>query len=177
LSNLRRTAWSKPYGILVAPSTSTRASELVTPCICTRNSVLMRLAASLSPSPLVLHSASICIQKVQQSKASSNAAPCVQRLHTVLIGAMAAARPWTGGSLNRFPCRLTRLKLAGMQTSMQAVMSSNAWCRLAAVHAYLVYEDNGWRVLACQAEQLADKLLTLTHPLGDQVTRRYREEG
>ncbi len=82
LSNLRRTAWSKPYGMLVAPSTSTRASELVTPCICTRNSVLMRLAASLSPSPLVLHSASICTQEVQQSEASSNACPmCTEIAH------------------------------------------------------------------------------------------------
>ena len=46
--------------MLVAPRTSTRASELLTPCICTRNSVLIRLAASLSPSPLVLQRASIC---------------------------------------------------------------------------------------------------------------------
>ncbi len=53
---------------------------------------------------------------------------------------------------------------------MPGVSSCNGWCRLAAVHAYLIYEDNGRRVLACQAEELADKLLTLTHPLGDQVT-------
>ena len=64
-----------------------------------------------------------------------------------------------------------------MQTSMWAVMLCNVYCLLAAVHAYLIYEDNGWRVLACQAEQLADKLLTLTHPLGDQVTRRDCKEG
>ena len=60
LSNLRRTAWSRPYGILVAPSVSTLASVLFTPCICTKNSVLILLAASLSLSPRVLQSASIC---------------------------------------------------------------------------------------------------------------------
>ena len=64
-----------------------------------------------------------------------------------------------------------------MQMCMQAVASCNMWCWLAAVHAYLIYEDNGRRVLACQAEQLADKLLTFTHPLGDQVTGRHRKEG
>ena len=46
--------------MLVAPRVSTRASVLFTPCICTRNSVLMRLAASDSESPLVLQRASIC---------------------------------------------------------------------------------------------------------------------
>ena len=60
LSKRRRTAWSRPYGRLVAPSTSTRASWVFKPCIWTRNSVLIRRAASLSPSPRVLHSASIC---------------------------------------------------------------------------------------------------------------------
>ena len=46
--------------MLVAPSTSTRASWVLTPCICTRNSVLMRRAASLSLSERELHRASIC---------------------------------------------------------------------------------------------------------------------
>mmetsp|Transcript_34224 Transcript_34224/g.87535 ORF Transcript_34224/g.87535 Transcript_34224/m.87535 type:complete len:268 (+) Transcript_34224:622-1425(+) len=60
LSKRRRTAWSRLYGMLVAPSTSTRLSPLPTPCIWTRNSVLMRRAASLSPlSPRALHSESI----------------------------------------------------------------------------------------------------------------------
>ncbi len=104
-------------------------------------------------------------------------APCVPGLQTILTGAVATARPLDRLGSEQVPCKLTRLELAGMQTFMPAVMLCNVWCRLAAVHAYLIYEDNGWRVLACQAEQLADKLLTLTHPLGDQVTRRYREEG
>mmetsp|Transcript_42952 Transcript_42952/g.101992 ORF Transcript_42952/g.101992 Transcript_42952/m.101992 type:complete len:268 (+) Transcript_42952:698-1501(+) len=64
LSNRRRTAWSRLYGMLVAPSTSTRLSPLPTPCICTRNSVLMRRAASLSPeSPRALHRESISSMK------------------------------------------------------------------------------------------------------------------
>ena len=38
-------------GMLVAPSTNTPSMLLPTPCICTRNSVLIRRLASLSPSP------------------------------------------------------------------------------------------------------------------------------
>lgn len=46
--------------MFVAPSVRTRASVLLMPCIWTKNSVLILLAASLSESPRVLHKASIC---------------------------------------------------------------------------------------------------------------------
>jgi hypothetical protein len=45
-------AGSSSHGTLVAPNTRIPSCELLTPCICTRNSVLMRLALSLSPSEL-----------------------------------------------------------------------------------------------------------------------------
>ena len=48
----------RAHGKFVAPSTNTPVSSLPTPCICTRNSVLIRRLASLSPSPLVPHSES-----------------------------------------------------------------------------------------------------------------------
>ncbi len=93
----------------------------------------------------------------------------VLRLHILLIGTVADQDTWTGWSV-KFPCKLTRLELAGTQTSIPGTVSCNVWSWLAGVHAYLIYEHNGWRVLASQAEQLADKLLTLTHPFGHQVT-------
>jgi len=50
--------------MLVAPSTSTPDWSLPTPCICTRNSVLMRREASLSPSPRAPASESISSMKM-----------------------------------------------------------------------------------------------------------------
>mmetsp|Transcript_4736 Transcript_4736/g.16654 ORF Transcript_4736/g.16654 Transcript_4736/m.16654 type:complete len:247 (-) Transcript_4736:192-932(-) len=59
-SKRRRMAGSSTQGMLEAPSTNTPVSSLVaTPFICTRNSVLMRLADSLSWSLRALHSESI----------------------------------------------------------------------------------------------------------------------
>ena len=59
-------AVGRPCGC-APPCPRTRLSSLPcpTPCICTRNSVLMRRAASLSPSPRVLHSASICAPRAR----------------------------------------------------------------------------------------------------------------
>mmetsp|Transcript_82686 Transcript_82686/g.145928 ORF Transcript_82686/g.145928 Transcript_82686/m.145928 type:complete len:318 (-) Transcript_82686:607-1560(-) len=48
-SNRRRMAASISQGVLVAPSTRMPSCVLPTPCICTRNSVLMRRALSFSP--------------------------------------------------------------------------------------------------------------------------------
>mmetsp|Transcript_42512 Transcript_42512/g.51619 ORF Transcript_42512/g.51619 Transcript_42512/m.51619 type:complete len:255 (+) Transcript_42512:897-1661(+) len=64
LSNRLLTAWSSIYGILVAPNTSTLSLLFPTPCICTRNSVLIRLAASLSLSPLALQRESNSSMKI-----------------------------------------------------------------------------------------------------------------
>lgn len=44
-----------------------------------------------------------------------------------------------------------------------------------AVH--LIDENDAWGILPCQPEQLTDKLLTLTQPLGDEVTAADAEEG
>src|SRR5690349_3391209 len=44
-------AGSNPQGTFVAPSTRIPVSLLPTPCICTRNSVLIRRLLSFSPSP------------------------------------------------------------------------------------------------------------------------------
>mmetsp|Transcript_29112 Transcript_29112/g.95031 ORF Transcript_29112/g.95031 Transcript_29112/m.95031 type:complete len:278 (+) Transcript_29112:536-1369(+) len=65
LSKRRRTAWSRLYGVLVAASTNTCFRSFPTPCICTKISVLMRRAASLSPdSPRAPHSESISSMKM-----------------------------------------------------------------------------------------------------------------
>ena len=42
---------------------------------------------------------------------------------------------------------------------------------------YLINEDDGWRMLSSQTEQLAHKLLTLSHPLGNKVTGGHSEKG
>lgn len=47
----RLIALSNCHGMFVAPSTSTPVSSFPTPFICTKNSVLIRLDASDSPSP------------------------------------------------------------------------------------------------------------------------------
>ena len=47
-SNRRRMAESRTHGIFVAPRTRIPSISLPTPCICTRNSVLIRRALSLS---------------------------------------------------------------------------------------------------------------------------------
>lgn len=43
--------------------------------------------------------------------------------------------------------------------------------------AHLVYENDGWGVLPSQTEQLTDKLLTFSHPLGNEITGGHSEEG
>mmetsp|Transcript_12141 Transcript_12141/g.21592 ORF Transcript_12141/g.21592 Transcript_12141/m.21592 type:complete len:261 (-) Transcript_12141:158-940(-) len=58
-SKRRRMAGSSSHGTLVAPSTSKPSIVLLTPCICTRNSVLMRREDSDSPSERLPHMESI----------------------------------------------------------------------------------------------------------------------
>ena len=115
LSKRRRTAWSKLYGVLVAASTSTWIGSLsckfrgtaaagangrracppeeLTPCICTRISVLMRRAASLSPaSPRAPHNESICGRPGRAwSRAVSAQGDSVFLSHTSSIKMMAGA--------------------------------------------------------------------------------------
>merc|ERR1711871_1790118 len=57
-------AGSRSQGMFVAPSTSNPSLADATPCICTRNSVLMRLVASDSPSLLDPHNESISSTKM-----------------------------------------------------------------------------------------------------------------
>uniref|UniRef100_A0A182IA17 Uncharacterized protein n=1 Tax=Anopheles arabiensis TaxID=7173 RepID=A0A182IA17_ANOAR len=74
-SNRRRIAESSIQGVLVAPSTSTPSLSLPTPCICTRNSVLMRRALSLSLSDRAEQSESTSSMKTIDglwARASSN---------------------------------------------------------------------------------------------------------
>lgn len=68
-------AASRVQGMLVAPRTRTPLLSLPTPCICTRNSVLMRLADSDSFSLREPHKASTSSMKMMLgwlSRASSN---------------------------------------------------------------------------------------------------------
>ncbi|EDZ68639.1 hypothetical protein AWRI1631_164190 [Saccharomyces cerevisiae AWRI1631] len=64
LSNLLLMALSSCHGIFVAPRTKTPWESFPTPFICTNNSVLILLLASLSPSPLVPVSASTSSIKI-----------------------------------------------------------------------------------------------------------------
>mmetsp|Transcript_14463 Transcript_14463/g.14522 ORF Transcript_14463/g.14522 Transcript_14463/m.14522 type:complete len:212 (+) Transcript_14463:486-1121(+) len=57
-------AGSNSQGILVAPSTKIPSSLCPTPCICTKNSVLILLVASFSPSLLLPHRLSISSIKI-----------------------------------------------------------------------------------------------------------------
>jgi hypothetical protein len=60
----RRIAGSSSHGTFVAPSTRTPSWLLPMPCICTRNSFLIRRVESLSPSDLLEHSESISSMKI-----------------------------------------------------------------------------------------------------------------
>lgn len=51
-------------GVFVAPSTRIPFKSFATPCICTKNSVLMRRALSFSPSPRVPHNESTSSMKI-----------------------------------------------------------------------------------------------------------------
>mmetsp|Transcript_20409 Transcript_20409/g.60851 ORF Transcript_20409/g.60851 Transcript_20409/m.60851 type:complete len:225 (+) Transcript_20409:569-1243(+) len=63
-SKRRRMAGSSSQGMFVAPSTSRPSVRVATPCICTRNSVLMRRVASDSPSDREPHMESISSMKM-----------------------------------------------------------------------------------------------------------------
>ena len=63
-SKRRRIAGSSSQGMFVAPSTSRPSLRVDTPCICTRNSVLMRRVASDSPSLRLPHMESISSMKM-----------------------------------------------------------------------------------------------------------------
>lgn len=63
-------AESRVHGIFVAPSTSTPSLSFPTPCIWTRNSVLIRRAASLSFSLLEPHRESISSMKMMEGLCS-----------------------------------------------------------------------------------------------------------
>uniref|UniRef100_A0A2M4AEB4 Uncharacterized protein n=1 Tax=Anopheles triannulatus TaxID=58253 RepID=A0A2M4AEB4_9DIPT len=68
-------AESRIHGVLVAPSTRMPSLSLPTPCICTRNSVLIRRALSLSLSERAEHSESTSSMKTMLglwARASSN---------------------------------------------------------------------------------------------------------
>mmetsp|Transcript_11900 Transcript_11900/g.17856 ORF Transcript_11900/g.17856 Transcript_11900/m.17856 type:complete len:202 (+) Transcript_11900:508-1113(+) len=63
-SKRRRIAESSSQGTFVAPSTKTPLESFPTPSICTRNSVLILLAESLSPSDLDPHRESTSSMKI-----------------------------------------------------------------------------------------------------------------
>mmetsp|Transcript_3371 Transcript_3371/g.11691 ORF Transcript_3371/g.11691 Transcript_3371/m.11691 type:complete len:209 (-) Transcript_3371:1144-1770(-) len=127
-SKRRLTAWSSWYGVLVAARTSTFPfpPPLFTPCICTRISVLMRLAASLSPCPpRAPHRESISSMKMMAgstlrarlkrsfmrvaampSNISTNSEPLVLKKgspHSVATALASSVLPTPGGPSSRKP--------------------------------------------------------------------------
>mmetsp|Transcript_126276 Transcript_126276/g.188443 ORF Transcript_126276/g.188443 Transcript_126276/m.188443 type:complete len:253 (-) Transcript_126276:90-848(-) len=145
-SNRRRMAASMFQGKLVAARTSTPSCELPTPCICTRNSVLIRRALSLSLSDRALHNESISSRKMMAgllSLANSNiprtsfslspryfetrSEEAIERKHESASVATALARydlPVPGGPYKRIPLHGLRLPVKSWGNRMGRITAS-----------------------------------------------------
>lgn len=141
--------------------TPTRLSSLPcpTPCICTRNSVLMRRAASLSLSPRALHSASICAAGRGGTRGEAAGRACGERpcgkahegwpfpAGTHLL--CSTSRPASQG------CSPTCLPPFVVRRRLRAIPPTHPHT-LGPPTPHLIDEDDGRRLLPRQRKQAAD---------------------